>query len=528
MTWRSAGQHRISDHDERLPAPAVLPRQSDRLPPALHRQRGRPEACDRSQVGQGTNLQEGSADPSGQSNTLLKVRVGFVDSQGPELGDAETDQRERAEFLAQSGLRHVQSNGLRQLRPPGPHDLGIPPRHLYGCRPAPAGPIMAVGAGILRSRHVGGTQPMRGHEPGQIVVPAVPRGGMVGRTAEVAAVRRALDRGRLVTVTGLPGVGKTAVARAVATAVSAGFGDGFWLVPLDAVPDGDSLPGAIAGALGVPGAPARAGGDPLAPLADRLRDRRLLLVLDTCEHLAGACSDLVTRLLLMPGRDVRILATSREPLRAPGGFTVAVRALPLRFAVTLFARRAAEVVPDFRITQENRPTVQEICLRLDRLPLAIELAARQVAAGSLKQLHARIRADYWFLRDPSGQATARHESLRAAIGWSHRLCTPAERALWARLSVFAGSFRLRDAQEVCADACLHEQAIGTAITMLVTRSVLLTEVQTSREIQFRLPATLRAYGAEMLREAADGRWARRYQAWQADRDSRHWCPGQDA
>ena len=369
---------------------------------------------------------------------------------------------------------------------------------------------------------------MRGHEPGQIVVPAVPRGGLVGRTADVAAVRRALDRGRLVTVTGLPGVGKSAVGRAAATAVSADFGDGAWLVPLDAVPDGDGLPGAIAAALGAPVAPARPGGDPFAALADRLRDRRLLLVLDTCEHLTGACSDLVTRLLLMPGRDVRIVATSREPLRAPGGLTVSLRALPLRFAVTLFARRAAEVVPDFRITQENRPTVQEICLCLDRLPLAIELAARQVAAGSLKRLHARLREDYWFLRDPSGQATARHESLRAAIDWTHRLCTPAERALWARLSVFPGSFRLGDAQEVCADACLHEQAIGTAITMLVNRSVLLTEMQTGREIQFRLPATLRAYGAEMLREAGDGRWAHRYQAWQADRDSRHRYPGQHA
>lgn len=367
---------------------------------------------------------------------------------------------------------------------------------------------------------------MRVQEPGRITVPAVPRGGMVGRTADAAAVWRALGRGRLVTVTGLPGVGKTALALAVAAAARDGFGDGAWFAPLDRVPDGDGLPGAIADALEAPGAREPSAADPVTALAGRLRDRRLLLVLDTCEHLAGPCSDLAATLLLMPGQDVRVLATSREPLGTPGGLTVTARPLPLRFAVTLFARRAAEVCPGFRISEENRPTVQEICLRLDRLPLAIELAARQVAARSLERLHACLEEDYWFLCDPSGQG--RHESLRAAIGWSHRLCTPAERDLWARLSVFPGSFGLRDAQDVCADACLHEQAIGTAVTMLVTRSVLLTEVQTGREVQFRLPATLRAYGAAMLRETGDGRWARRYQAWRAGRDSRHRYPGPGA
>jgi predicted ATPase len=364
---------------------------------------------------------------------------------------------------------------------------------------------------------------MGGQEPGRISVPAIPRGGVVGRTAESAAIRRALDRARLVSVTGLPGVGKTAVSLAAAAAVRTSFADGAWLAPLDSVADGDGLAGAIAAALGEPLRPGR---DPVRALVGRLRDRRLLLVLDTCEHLTGACSELVTRLLLMPGRDIRILATGREALMAPGGLTVTVRPLPLRFAVTLFGRRAAEVLPDFRITQENRAVVQEICLRLDRLPLAIELAARQVANGSLEQLEGRLKADYWFLRNPAGDGPARHESLRAAIGWSYRQCTPAERALWARLSVFAGSFRLRDAQDVCAGECLHEQAIGTAVTMLVTRSVLLTEVQTGREIQFRLPATLRAYGAAVLAEEGDGQWERRYRAWQADRGSRHWYPGE--
>lgn len=359
---------------------------------------------------------------------------------------------------------------------------------------------------------------MQGQEPGQIVVPAIPHDGLVGRSAELAAVQRTLGRARLVTVTGLPGVGKTAVAVAAAAAMHNSFADGAWLVPLGSVPDESHLPDAIAGALGVPDGGAR---DPIAALVDELRDRRLLLVLDTCEHLAGACADFVTKLLLMPGRDVRILATSREALRAPGGLSVTIRPLPLRFAVTLFARRAAEVEPDFRITPENRAAVQEICLLLDRLPLAIELAARQVADGSLDQLYSRLKDDFWFLRNAEA-VPARHASLRAAIGWSYQLCTPAERRLWARLSVFTGSFGLRDAQDVCADAELHEQAIDTAVTMLVARSVLLTELQTGRQVRYRLPTTLRAYGAAELRRCGEEQWEQRYLAWDADRQSRHW------
>ncbi len=360
-------------------------------------------------------------------------------------------------------------------------------------------------------------------EPGQIVVPAIPHGGMVGRSAEWAAVQRTLDRARLVTVTGLPGVGKTAVAIAAAAAMRSGFADGAWLVPLDPVDDESHLPDAIAGALGVSDRTRR---DPLAALVDELRDRRLLLVLDTCEHLTGACTDFVTKLLLMPGRDVRILATSRETLRAPGGLSVTIRPLPLRFAVTLFARRAAEVDADFRITPENRAAVQEICLLLDRLPLAIELAARQVPCGPLDQLYSRLREDFWFLRD-AGAVPARHESLRAAIGWTYQLCTQAEQRLWARLSVFTGSFGLRDAQNVCADGELHEQAIDTAVTMLVARSVLLTELQTGRQVQYRLPATLRAYGAAELRRCGAAQWERRCLAWEADRQSRHWYADED-
>lgn len=351
---------------------------------------------------------------------------------------------------------------------------------------------------------------MRGHEPGPISLSGLPPGGLVGRAAESAAIQRTLGRSRLVTVTGLPGVGKTAVGIAAAAAVSTNFADGAWLVQLDSLRDGDLLPDTIANVLKVPG---RRTGSRLDALLDELRDRCLLLVLDTCEHLPGACAELARKLLLLPCRDVRVLATSREPLRAPGGLTVTVGPLPLRHAVTVFGRRAAEASPGFQITPGNRATVEAICWRLDRLPLAIELAARQLASGSLEELRSRLEEGYWFLRNTAG-VPARHETLRAAIGWSYRLCTPAEQLLWARLSVFTGSFLLRDAQDVCADRHLREQEIDASVAMLAARSVLRVDLHTGRHTRFRMPATIRAYGAGML-PPDDHEWERRHQVWQA-------------
>ncbi len=349
---------------------------------------------------------------------------------------------------------------------------------------------------------------MRGDEPGPISLSARLPDGLVGRAAELAAIQRMVGRGRLVTITGPPGVGKTAVG--IAAAMRTNFADGAWLVTLDSLRDEDLLPHTIADALKVPDQLTR---NRLEALVDELRDRRLLLVLDTCEHLIGACASLAMTLLLTPCRDVRILATSRESLRVPGGLTVTISPLPLRHAVAMFGRRAAEAAPGFRITPENRETVEAICRRLDRLPLAIDLAARQLAFGSVEQLRSRLQADYWFLRN-SEDSPARHESLRTAIGWSHQLCTPAERLLWARLSVFTGSFQLQDAQDVCADRHLSEQAVATAVTMLGVRSILLMDRQTDRQARFRLPTIVRAYGAGMLRRlGGDDEWQRRYRAW---------------
>jgi predicted ATPase len=350
---------------------------------------------------------------------------------------------------------------------------------------------------------------MRAAEQGQISLSARPPGALVGRAAESAAIQRMMGRAQLVTILGPPGVGKTAAAIAAAVAMRADFADGAWLVPLDLLQDPDLLPHAIADALNVPDRLSRSR---LEALVAELRDRRLLLILDTCEHLVEACANLIMRLLMQPCPGLRIVATSREPLRVPGGLTVTLTPLSMHHAVTMFGQRAAEAAPGFRITPENRETVEAICGRLDRMPLAIDLAARQVALGSVDELRDRLQSDYWFLQNSAG-SPARHETLRTAIGWSHQLCTPAERLLWARLSVFPGSFRLQDAQDVCGDTHLSGHAVAASAAMLAAKSILLVD-QTDRKAQFRMPATVRAFGAVMLRRLGEeAEWQRRYQAW---------------
>ena len=322
-------------------------------------------------------------------------------------------------------------------------------------------------------------------------------GDLVGRSAETAAVRTLLDRNmpgrsRLVTLTGLPGVGKTAVGVVAAASAARNFADGTSIIRLDSLRDEALLPHTIAEALRLPD---RYAASPLEVLAAELSDRQLLLVLDTCEHLIGTCAAVAMTLLPeCPG--LCVLATSREPLRVPGESVLAIRPLQARDAVALFARRAVQASPGFRRTAANQETVTAICGRLDGLPLAIELAARQLASVSAAELLSGLRSGYGLLRD-GDEYPPRQQTMRAAIGWSHQLCTPAERLLWARLGVFPGWFGLRDAQEICADAHLPEDVVAAALTLLAERSVLLKDLIAAGD-RFRLPATIRAYGLEML------------------------------
>ncbi len=360
--------------------------------------------------------------------------------------------------------------------------------------------------------------------PGAYGLAGTPDPDFIGRAAEVDTVQRLLGGARLVTVTGLPGVGKTAVGLAAATAAAGSFADGTLLLRLDALRDEALLPHTIAAALQLPDDFTRGS---LPVLAEQLHDRHLLLVLDTCEHLLGACASLVAALLAVCPK-LQVLATSREPLRVPGEATAAVRPLRLADAVSLFGRRVARA--GAVIAPEQRAAVASICVQLDKLPLAIELATSQLAErprGEEGQPPARALTQWlaWLLAQleaghdvPGGDGQpGRHQTLRAAIGWSHELCTPSERLLWARLSVFTGRFSRADAQDVCGGDQLPGETVAAGLSLLAERSVLLASRMPDESMSYRLPATLRAYGGRMLRRLGqEEEFTARYQHWKED------------
>ncbi|MFD8483299.1 ATP-binding protein [Kitasatospora sp. NPDC059673] len=349
--------------------------------------------------------------------------------------------------------------------------------------------------------------------PGRLPAEAT---AFVGRAAELDALAALLGRSRLVTVTGPGGVGKSRLALRAAARLAPGFPDGAHLAELGRLRDGLLLGRTVLAALGPAGPTARA---PLEALAHRLADRRLLLVLDGCEQLAGACAELVDTLLrAAPG--LRVLATSRQSLRAAGEHLLPLAPLPVEpapgradsEAVLLFADRAAAARPGFRLAAANRAEVALLCRRLDGLPLALELAAGRLPALSVEQLLARLDDRFRLLTGGGRTTPARHRTLRTAIGWSHELCTAQERLLWARLSVFAGDFDLDAAEYVCAGDGLDLDDILALLDSLADKSVL--ERRDGEPARFRMLDTLRDYGGHWLRTGEDHRrLLRRHRDW---------------
>ncbi|MFJ7339207.1 LuxR C-terminal-related transcriptional regulator [Streptomyces sp. NPDC101110] len=300
---------------------------------------------------------------------------------------------------------------------------------------------------------MGGSAPRQDHH-----LPAETT-SFVDRRGELTQGRELLARARLVTLTGPGGVGKTRLAARIADRVRRAFPDGVRYVHLSGLHDPALVPLAAADALELHD---RSAQPPLEALVEQVRDRRLLLVVDNCEHLAGACAQLAAA-LLHGTEGVRILATSRHRLGLTEEHLLEVRPLPVPDpdgdlsaaqgypALTLFADRAAAVVPGFRLTPANRASVARLCHRLDGLPLAIELAAVRMRVLDVDQLLDRLDDRYRFLTTGSPAALPRHQTLRAAVAWSHDLCTLPEQTVWARLSVLAGSFDLETAEAVCAD-----------------------------------------------------------------------------
>ncbi|MDX6261307.1 MAG: hypothetical protein QOH84_2995, partial [Kribbellaceae bacterium] len=290
----------------------------------------------------------------------------------------------------------------------------------------------------------------------------------VGRRQELVDVRALLAAGRLVTLTGPGGVGKTRLALRTAVQVRRTFPDGVWLVELASLREPSLLARTIESALGLRDAEE----DSAARLAEYLSDRSLLLVLDNCEHLAAECAALLRQVLAAaPG--IRVLATSRHVLGVAGEHVYAVPTLA--DAVGLFADRAAAA--GFTVSAEDGPAVAEICRRLDGLPLAVELAASWLRVLSVSDLQDRL--------DKLASA-----SLEATMDWSYDLCTTEEQALWARLSVFAGF----DLAAVEAAGGVLEVLAG-----LVDKSIVQRE-QGSGTTRYRLLEPLRAYGLRRLQD----------------------------
>jgi predicted ATPase/DNA-binding CsgD family transcriptional regulator len=319
----------------------------------------------------------------------------------------------------------------------------------------------------------------------------------VGRRREVARVRRMLQRSRLVTVTGVGGVGKTRVALRAAATVRRAFPDGVWLVELSGLTDPGQVEHAVAHALELTG---RSAG-PAAALVAHVADRRLLLILDTCEHLVEAAARLVQTLLAAaPG--LRVLVTSRERLGIPGEYIVPIPPMATPDppggaadlarcdSVALFLDRAAAVDPAFGLTELNARAVAELCVRLEGIPLAIELAAVRARAVPLEVI--------------AGPVPARHRAVSATIEWSHELCTWEERLAWARLSVFAGPFRLAAAEAVCADRSLPADRVFPAVAGLVDKSIVLA-VKHDDGTSYRLLDSIREFGLARLDASGERR-----------------------
>ncbi len=337
----------------------------------------------------------------------------------------------------------------------------------------------------------------------------------VGRERELGEVKALLGQTRMLTLLGIGGLGKTRLSLQAAVESMDDYPDGVWFVELAALTDPHLVPQAVASALGV----TEEAGRPVVEALQRYaKDRRALLILDNSEHLLQACAELAGT-LLRSGPNVRILASSREPLRVPGETTYHVPPLGVPDAqaattpealggfesVRLFVDRAMAVQPAFRVTAENAPAVAEICRRLDGIPLALELAAARVRMLSPDKIAARLNDRFHLLTGGSRTALPRQQTLRALIDWSYDLLTEPERALLRRLAVFAGGWTLEAAEAVGAGGEIGAADVLDLLGHLVDKSLVVTDANGER---YRLLDTVRQYAQERLVEAGESNDAR--------------------
>ncbi|HEU0297699.1 MAG TPA: tetratricopeptide repeat protein [Anaerolineales bacterium] len=351
----------------------------------------------------------------------------------------------------------------------------------------------------------------------------------VGREKESYEVTQFLKNNRLVTLTGAGGIGKTRLSIQVAYGLLNDYPNGIWLVDLAPLSDPTLVPTTVLTTLGLIEQGARS---PVSILIDFLRTKRVLLILDNCEHLIQACAQLA-EISLHACPDLHILATSREALNidgekvylvpsltTPDSMQVSLEALPDYEAVQLFLERAKSALANFRLTRANAPAIAQICYHLDGIPLALELAAARVKLLPVEEIAARLYDRFRLLTGGARTALPRHQTLRAMIDWSHDLLPEEERVLFRRLSVFSGGWTLEAAEQVASGKWqvesdtspiardLQPENILDLLTSLFNKSLIIAEREQGKETRYRMLETIRQYANEKLWAAGEGEMMR--------------------
>jgi predicted ATPase len=348
----------------------------------------------------------------------------------------------------------------------------------------------------------------------------VPITRMIGRDEALVSLLSDVDTRRLVTIVGPGGIGKTTIALAVAGRFSASFQHRAQFVDFSRLSEAQLLPSSLASALGVPSSLE----DPFRGVIEYLRDKQLLIVLDSCEHVIEAAATLV-EVVLNAGAGVRVLATSREPLRAEGEYVK--RLAPLRMpstsvnltatqalafpAIELFAERASMSFEDFELTDADVPAVVAVCTKLDGLPLAIELAAGRIGPFGVRELAKRLDDRFTLLVQGRRTALPRHKTLRATLDWSYGILPEHEKAIMRRLSVFCGEFTMDSAQAIAAFDGIESSEVLNGLASLMAKSLISVALRDA-VTTYRLLESTRAYARERLLASGEIQRIRRLHA----------------